>query len=173
MLDCSRYLLNCRASLSWMDVKFPNQNPCIPSWPGVFQFGTFLSVALNESKCISIPRPFTSPCTLFFMLFIHSAFMLSTFCSDILLQNCFVSFASGCSFVFVHSLPTCSQIFLSSWNILFCLYCLTLYRYFWSALLLKISCKVFLRVVLSDLSAIVFLVLCILDFLEEYHLITD
>ena len=27
-----------------------NQNLCMPSWPGVFQLGIFLSVALSESK---------------------------------------------------------------------------------------------------------------------------
>ena len=36
------YLFLSRTSLSWMVVNFLNQNPCIPSWPGVFQFDIFL-----------------------------------------------------------------------------------------------------------------------------------
>ena len=30
----SRNHFSSRASLSWMDMTFLNQNPCIPSWPG-------------------------------------------------------------------------------------------------------------------------------------------
>ena len=48
-----RHLFISRASVSWMEVNFFNQKPCIPSWPGVFQFDTFLSVVLNKSVCIS------------------------------------------------------------------------------------------------------------------------
>ena len=37
-----------------MDVNFLNQNPCIPSWPGVFQFDIFFIVFLSSSMFISL-----------------------------------------------------------------------------------------------------------------------
>ena len=40
----------------------------------------------------------------FFILFTHSAFLVFSFSSLILLQNCFVSFGSSCLFVLVYSL---------------------------------------------------------------------
>ena len=36
MLASCKYLLSCMANLSSMNVNFLNQNPCIPSWPGIF-----------------------------------------------------------------------------------------------------------------------------------------
>ena len=39
--------------MSWMEVNFKKQNPCIPSWPGVFWFGMFSSIALTDSRCMS------------------------------------------------------------------------------------------------------------------------
>ena len=60
-----KHLLSSRASLSWMDVNFLNQNPCMPSWPGVFQFSTFLLVALSDSRCLS-----TSVLSFFFHVFL-------------------------------------------------------------------------------------------------------
>ena len=41
------------------------------------------------------------------MFFIQLTFLLCSFDSHILLQNCFVSFASGCWYVLEHSTPTC------------------------------------------------------------------
>ena len=46
----------------------------MPSGPGVFQFGTFLSVALSDSTCIFALVPSTSPCSSFSILFIHPVF---------------------------------------------------------------------------------------------------
>ena len=36
-----KHLFISRPSLSWMEVDFLNHKPCIPSWPGVFQFDIF------------------------------------------------------------------------------------------------------------------------------------
>ena len=38
-----------------------NQNPCIPSWPGAFQFDILFSVALSKSTRILISGPSSSP----------------------------------------------------------------------------------------------------------------
>ena len=79
----------------------------MPSWPDVFQFGTFFSVALNDFKCIIARRPSSSPCNCFSMLFIHSGFSLCSSRSHILLQSYFTSFASGCWYILEHSPPRC------------------------------------------------------------------
>ena len=81
----------------------------MPSWPGVFQSGSFLNVFLNESRGMSALKPSLSPCNSLFMLHIHSAFLVWSFCSYILLQNCWVSFASCCWFVLVYSPLTCRE----------------------------------------------------------------
>ena len=97
----------------------------MPSWPGVFQFYMFLSVALSES-CCTFASGLSSSSNSFFKSFIHSAFLLCSFLLHILLQNCFASFATDCWFVFAHSPPTWWQNFLPLfWKVLFCLYCLT------------------------------------------------
>ena len=48
----------------------------MPSYPGVFQFDTFLSVALSESRCIFAFGASSSPSNSFPVLLIHSAFLL-------------------------------------------------------------------------------------------------
>ena len=103
MVASSWYLFSWRTSLLWMDVNFLYPNPCMPSWPGVFQFGTFLSVALGESKCMSNLGPSSSPCNSFFTFFIYSVFLWRSFYSYSLFRSCFVSFAFDCWFVLVHS----------------------------------------------------------------------
>ena len=40
--------------------EFLNQNPCMPSRPGVFQFGIFLSITSSASRCISTLGPSSS-----------------------------------------------------------------------------------------------------------------
>ena len=55
----------------------------MPSWPGVFQFDIFLRVAQIDSWCMSTSDPNLSPCKSFFMLFIHSTFLLCSFCSHV------------------------------------------------------------------------------------------
>ena len=48
-----RQLFISVASLSWVKVNFLNRNICMPSWSRVFQFCSFVSVALSESRCTS------------------------------------------------------------------------------------------------------------------------
>ena len=48
----------------------------MPSHLDVFQFGTFLSVALRESRCIFAFVPSSSPSHSFHILLIHSAFVM-------------------------------------------------------------------------------------------------
>ena len=57
-----------------MEVNFLNQKPCIPSWPGVFQFDILFSVVLSKSMRISALGPSSSPSSSLVILFIHSAF---------------------------------------------------------------------------------------------------
>ena len=57
------------------------------------------------------------------------AFSVAIFSS----QNCSVSLASSCWYVFVSCPPNCWCNFLSLfWNVLFCLYCFTFCRYLFS-----------------------------------------
>ena len=72
---------------------------CIPSWPDVFWYGTFLDVTLGECRCMFAPGSSSIPC--------HSYLSIRPFYSHILLQNCFVFFVSGYSFVLLHSPPFC------------------------------------------------------------------
>ena len=91
-----RHLFISIASLSRMEVNIWNQNPCMPSGPGVFQFGTLLSVVLSESMSIFAFGPSSSPSNSFPMLLIFSAFVFCSLGCYILLQNCFVSLAFCC-----------------------------------------------------------------------------
>ena len=103
------------------------------SWLSVFQFSTIYSVALSDSRCMYASEPSSSPWKFFFffMSFILSAILLCSFFSHILLNNCFASLISSCWFVLVNSSPpTCWKNFRSLfWKVLFCLYCLTLFRH--------------------------------------------
>ena len=105
-LASCRHLFISSASLSRIVVNFLNQNPCIPSWLGVFQFDIFC-VILSESMCSSAFGPSSSPSNSFAMLLIHSAFLLCSLACNILLQNCSASLASGCWYAFVSSPLTC------------------------------------------------------------------
>ena len=122
-----RHLFISSACLLWMEVNFLNQKPCIPSWPGVFQFDIF-SVILSKLLRISAFGPSWSPSNFFVILFIHSAFSLCFLGWHILVQNRPVSLASGCWYVFVSS-SNCWKNFLLLWNVPFCQYCFTLCRY--------------------------------------------
>ena len=102
----------------------------MPLWPGILRFGTFLSIALIESRCIFALGPSSSPSNTFPILLIHSAFLLCFLRSHILPTNCHVFLSSGCWNVFMHSPPTRRKIFLFLfWNVLFCLYCFILTSY--------------------------------------------
>ena len=104
-----RHLFISSASLLWMKANFLNQNPCNPSWPGVFQFDIF-SVVLSKSMCISAFGSSSSPSNSFVILLIHSAFLLCSLGCYILFQNCSVSLASGCWYVFMLSPPFVGRI---------------------------------------------------------------
>ena len=95
-----------------------------PLWPSVFSFGTFLSVALSESRCIFSFESSSSPCNFFSVLFIYSAFLLCFLCSHILLQNC--CFPVIRLLVCLRAFSSYLRVgFLSLfWNVPFCLYCL-------------------------------------------------
>ena len=99
-----KHLFIFRASLSWMELNFLNEKPCIPSWPGVFQFDIFFSVVLSKLMCISAFWSLSFSSSLV-ILFIHSAFSLFFSC-HILIQNRSVSLTSSCWYVFVSS-PSC------------------------------------------------------------------
>ena len=70
-----------------MEMNFLIQKPCIPSWPGVFQFDILFSVVLSGSVCISVLGPSSSPSSSLVMLFFHSAFSLCFFGCHIFVQS--------------------------------------------------------------------------------------
>ena len=59
------------------------------TWPGIFLFGTFSSAALSESRIFFAFSPSSSPSNSFPTLLIHSAFLLCSLRSSILLQIVF------------------------------------------------------------------------------------
>ena len=65
---------------------FLNQNPYMTSRLGMFHFGTFLSIALSESRYILALGPSLSPSNSFSMLYIHSNFLLRSLRSHILIS---------------------------------------------------------------------------------------
>ena len=75
-----------------MGVNFLNQNPCIPSWLGFFQFDIFFIHFLSSSVCISALGPFLSSSSSLVTMFIHSAFSLCFFGCHIFVQNCYFFF---------------------------------------------------------------------------------
>ena len=83
----------------------------MPSCPNVFQFDTFLSIALSESTFIFVFSPSSSPFNSFPMLQIQSAFLLCSLRSHILLPKCFVSLLSGCWYMLAHSSLLANRIF--------------------------------------------------------------
>ena len=103
---CS-HLFTSSATLSWMEVTFWNQNPCIPSWLDIIQFDIFFRVILSKSMCISAFGSSSGPSTSLVISFIHSAISLCFFGFHILVQNHSFFVASGCWYVFVSSPPSC------------------------------------------------------------------
>ena len=92
----------------------------MPSWPGIFQFSNILSVALGNSRCRSASGPPSNSCYSFFMLFILSIFLICSFCSHILTQNCFASFAN--TFLFYSSCIQYHFYYHDNYFLLFSLY---------------------------------------------------
>ena len=110
--------------------KFLNQNPCMPSWPGVFQFGIF-SVILSESKCIFAFSLSSSPSASFPLLLIHSAFFVVVFFWFLYITSKLFSFPCICLLVCLRAIYPylLVEFFSLFWNILFCLYFFILSRY--------------------------------------------
>ncbi len=125
-----KHLFISRANLSRTEVNFWNQYPCILSWPSVFSFGTFLSVALSELRCIFSFGSSSSPCNFFSVLFIDSAFLSCFLCSHILLQNCCFPVIRLLVCLRAFSSYLRVEFFFSLfWNVPFCRYCLFLSQY--------------------------------------------
>ena len=60
IFDPFKHLLCSRANLSWMDVNSLNENLCIPSWPEVFQFSTFLMLLWAVQGVLPSSKPCNS-----------------------------------------------------------------------------------------------------------------
>ena len=100
------------------------------SWSGVFLFGTFMNIALSESRCIFAFGPSSSlltlfPCYLSIRLFYYALFV-PIFCSEIVLFLCYPVVGMSSCILPLHA----SRIFSLFWNVLFCLYCFIVSRYF-------------------------------------------
>ena len=74
-----KHLFISTDSLSWTELNFLNQKPCILSWPSVFQFDIF-NIILNKSMCISALGPFS------FIVYPFSFFVMF-FGYHVLIQN--------------------------------------------------------------------------------------
>ena len=141
----------------------------MPSWSRVFQFGTFLSVGLCESRCLFTWGPSLNSCNSFFIFFIHSAFLLWHFCFLILLQKLFyffyISFVDFSSCTLHQFIGKFSFVFFFFWKVLYCLFCLKLSKYLSTLLSFANIFCLFLSFVLLVLSAVFFF--CI--FIALYH----
>ena len=135
ILASSWHIVNWRPGLLLIDMYFLNQNPCVSSLPGVFQFCNFFNVALSDCRCMSTLGSSSSSCNSFSMLFIQSAFRyvlsIPIFYSKVFLlpSHPVVGLYSSV----LHLLVWGNFLWLF-WNVLFCEYFLTLYRYFLSLL---------------------------------------
>ena len=132
-------------------------------WHGIFQVGIFLMILWVNRRVFLFSCVLPVLTSLFTQLFIHSAFLLSLR-SHILLQNCFASLVL--SYVFVHfSSYLLVEFSFVVWNVLFCLYSLTLSRYLFVFLFSAtafwfISCIIFsncVALLFSSLNILVFL----------------
>ena len=128
---------------------FKDQNPCITSWSGFFQFCTFLSVALSDSSLVAILKSLqfffyvVYPFGLYVMFFLFPYLAPKLFCFF-----CIHLLFSPCAF-FINLL---SRIFSSFWRP--CFVCIT-WRcpsIFSASLFSSTSFNWFLPVVLSALS---------------------
>ena len=119
-------------------------------------FNTFLCVLLRESICMFASGTFSSTCNSLFMLFIHS---VCSFYSHILLERCFVFFASGYWFVFVHFSLICWQQFSSLFG-KSCFVCIALFGFsiFLVSIPSTVSFELFFQVVLLWFSHSYFLI---------------
>ena len=75
MCALCRHLFISSACLSWMEVNFLNQKPCIASWPVVFQLDIFFRIIFSKSICISAFRPSLSPSNSLVIVYSFSLFV--------------------------------------------------------------------------------------------------
>ena len=94
-----------------MGVNFLNQKPCIPSWPGVFQFYIFFSIVLSKSICISVLGPSSNPSSSLVILFIHSAFSLCFIVAIFSSKTVWFLLHPVVGMFSCHSLPIVDRIF--------------------------------------------------------------
>ena len=146
----------------------------------VFQFGTFFSVDLSESRCIFTFGPSSSPSNSLSMLLIHLFFLLFSLSSPILLQIYFVSCHQVVGMCLCIIPLYSGKIVSLLWTILFCLYCFLQSRYlfslpsfastFWfisSSCIVCFTCVAFTFLCQRTFSILSFL-LVVLDFLSAF-----
>ena len=134
-----------------------NQNPCMPSWTGVFLFVIFLSVALSGSRCMFTSGLFQVLLNLINQFSIYVMFLFfpyftpklfNFFCIRLLICHCALSTNLLVEFSFVFFLGKVISCFMY-----FAWLCPIT---FWVYVFPLISFDLFLLVVLSDLSEVVF-----------------
>ena len=108
----SKQIFNGRPSLSWTDVIFYKTRIYVCSH-GRFPVRNFFQCGSEWFHVFYRLRTSSTPCNSFIMLLIHSAYLLFSFCSHILVQNCFASFVFAYWFVLLNPPPTCWLNFLS------------------------------------------------------------
>ena len=99
VLASSRHSLSCKPNLSWVDVKFGNQNRFTLLYTGIFQFSNLLS------ECSYM---YTSGSSILFNYFFYIIHPVGIFCYFLSVpifsfSNCLASFASTCWSIFMHS----------------------------------------------------------------------
>ena len=132
----------------------------IPLWPGVFYFVTFFNVEFCECRWMSALGSSSVPFNSFFQLLIHSAFLLCSFCSSYSLFKKIILFAL---YSVVYDLFLCilywfiSRIFLHYFaRSCFVCYPWPCHGIFWVSLISPVSFGIFLPVILSVVSDVVF-----------------
>ena len=99
-----------------MEVNFLNQKPCIPLWPGVFQFDTFLSVVLRKLVCISAFGPSLCSSSSLLTWFIHLAFSLCFLFAIFLSRVVGFHLSLVVGMFYCHLLPSVDRIFFHSFG---------------------------------------------------------
>ena len=99
-----------------MEVNFLNQNPCLLSSPGVFQFDILFSAVLSKSMFISVLGPSLSLSSSLVILFIHSAFSLFFLVAIFSSKMVWFLWHLVVGMFLCHSLPIVDRIFSRSFG---------------------------------------------------------
>ena len=135
---------------------FFNQNPCVPSWPDVFQFDTFLSVAQCNSVCI-IASFWSSSCCFVLLLLVFPFglsvlfFLFPCFSPKLFCFLCIWSLGCLCAF------PTylfLDHSFIIFENPILFVFCLIPSQYVLISFLSQISIDLSLRGALPDFTVL-------------------